>query len=378
MANTLTNLIPDLYIAMDVVSRELVGLIPAVTIDADSARAAVGQTVRSPVTPVASASDITPGVTPPNDGDQTIGNRTITITKARRAPVRWNGEEQRGINSGPGYLNLRQQQFAQAMRTLVNEIEADLAQLYLNASRAHGTAGTTPFAADLSDTAQVLKILLDNGAPISDLNLVIDTQAGANLRSLAQLTKANEAGTDSLVRQGVLLDIHGFMIRESAQVKSHTKGSGSGYLVNNPAGYAVGDVSIAVDTGVGTILAGDVVTFAGDPNKYIVAQDLAGGVLTLAGPGLRQPLADNAAVTIGNGYRGNMAFSRSALVLAARAPALPEEGDMADDRMVITDPRSGLSFEVSLYRQYRQIQYEISMAWGVACMKPEHSALLLG
>jgi len=378
MANTLTNLIPDLYIAMDVVSRELVGLIPAVTIDADSARAAVGQTVRSPVTPVASASDITPGVTPPNDGDQTIGNRTITITKARRAPVRWNGEEQRGINSGPGYLNLRQQQFAQAMRTLVNEIEADLAQLYLNASRAHGTAGTTPFAADLSDTAQVLKILLDNGAPISDLNLVIDTQAGANLRSLAQLTKANEAGTDSLVRQGVLLDIHGFMIRESAQVKSHTKGSGSGYLVNNPAGYAVGDVSIAVDTGAGTILAGDVVTFAGDPNKYIVAQDLAGGVLTLAGPGLRQPLADNAAVTIGNGYRGNMAFSRSALVLAARAPALPEEGDMADDRMVITDPRSGLSFEVSLYRQYRQIQYEISMAWGVACMKPEHSALLLG
>jgi len=379
MANTLTNLIPDLYAAMDVVSRELVGFIPSVTIDADAARAAVGQTIRSPVTPAAAATDITPNVTPPNDGDQVIDNRTITITRARRVPVRWNGEEQRGINLGPGYQNLRQQQFAQAMRTLVNEIEADLAQLYVNASRAHGAPGTTSlFASDLSDTARVLQILLDNGAPNADLQLVIDTAAGANLRSLTQLTKVNEAGTDSLVRQGILLDIHGFVIRESAQIKSHTKGTGSGYLVNNAAGYNVGDTQIAVDTGIGTILAGDVIQFAGDPNKYVVAQALAGGVLTLAEPGLRQPLADNTAVTVVNSYRANMAFSRSALVLVARAPALPEEGDMADDRMVITDPRSGLSFEVALYRQYRQIQYEISMAWGVACMKPEHTALLLG
>ena len=71
MANTLTGLIPSMYNALDVVSRELTGMIPAVTLDATYTRAAVGQQVTSPVTPAATATDITPGVTPPNDGDQT-------------------------------------------------------------------------------------------------------------------------------------------------------------------------------------------------------------------------------------------------------------------------------------------------------------------
>lgn len=383
-ANTITNLIPDIYAALDVVSRELVGFIPAVSADMTFERAAVGQTVRSPVAPAATASDITPGVTPPDDGDQTIGNVSMSITKARRVPVRWNGEQSLGLNNGgPGRANIMRDQFAQAFRTLANEVESDLGGLHIYASRAYGTAGTTPFATadDWTDASESLRILKDNGAPTSDLNLVINTAAGAKF--LGKQARVDAAGSDSIVRQGILLPIHGFDLRESAGVKTFTKGTGAS-ATTDTAGYAIGATAITLaSAGTGTILAGDVITFSGDTNKYVVLtgdSDVSnGGSITLAAPGLRQAIATSAtAITVVNTSARNLAFARSAIALATRIPALPEEGDSAIDRQVVTDPRSGLSFEISMYPQYRQMQYEVALAWGVKAVKAEHIAILLG
>jgi hypothetical protein len=381
MGATLTNLIPTLYSNLDVVSRELVGFIPSVTLDAQASRAAVNQSVRSFVAPAASAGDITAGVTPPNDGDQTIGDQEIKITKARRVPIRWTGEEERG--SGPAAAAIQGAQIQQAIRTLCNEIEADIADLYKVASRAAGTAATTPFgtAGDYTAASLTRKILVDNGAPVSDLQLVLDTAAGANLRG-KQASSSQEFG-DSMLRQGVLLDINGMMVRESGQTKTHTKGTGAS-ATTNTAGYAVGATTITLaSAGTGTILAGDVITFAGDTNQYVVttgdADVSGGGTVVLAAPGLRQAIASSAtAITVVASSPRNLGFARSAIVLAQRLPALPANGDLASDRTSIVDPRSGLSFEVALYPQYRQMQWEVSCAWGVKVIKPEHVAILLG
>lgn len=381
MANTLTSLIPSLYSALDVVSRELSGAIPCATLDAQTTRAAVGQTVVSFQTPAAAATDITPGVTPPNDGDQIINNVTLSITKAKRVPFRWNGEEQLGLNNnGAGAMAIKGNQIQQAIRTLVNLMEIDVvAAARVGASRAYGTPGTTPFATSVAESAQLRKILDDNGAPAGDRAMVIDTTSGASLRTLTQLTKANEAGTTMTLRDGELLNLHNMSIHESAGVTVNAKGTGAGYTTDT-AGYAVGSTVINLITGTGTVLAGDVVTFAGDTNKYVVSVGAAAaGPITLAAPGLKVAIpAAATALTIGNAYTGNVAFSKSALILATRAPALPEGGDLAVDRMTVTDPRSGISFEVAMYPQYRQMQYELSAVWGVKNVKPSHTALLLG
>lgn len=385
MANTLTNLIPDIYAALDVVSREQVGMIPSVMMDAQVNRVAVGQTLRVPVAPASSAADITPAVTPPDAGDQTISNVTVTISKARRVIVRWNGEEEAGMESGVGFRLLLQNQFAQAMRTLCNEIEADLTGLYNKASRACGTAGTAPFgtAGDFSDAANVRKILIDNGAPVSDLRLVVDTAAGASIRG-KQASVAVQGG-DTLLRQGVLQEMGGMMIRESGQIKTHTKGTGASATTSN-AGFALGATTLALaSAGTGTIVAGDVITLATENANipYVVTTgdtDVSnGGSIVIGAPGLLKAITTaTRAITIGANYTANLCFAQSAILLAVRPPMIPTDGDAATDSMIVTDPRSGLSFEVRLYPQYRQLSYEIGIAWGVQVIKPEHLAILMG
>jgi hypothetical protein len=375
MANTLSNLIPDVYAALDVVSRELVGAIPGVTRDPGADRVASNQTLRVAQTPTNTTASYTPAMSVPSAIDQTIANAALTLTKNKYAGFSWTGEETYSVDQGPGFLNIRQGQIAQAFRALVNEMENDVCDaLAAGASRAYGTAGTTPFASTLGDSAQVRKILDDNGAPASARSLVIDTSAGAALRTLGQLTKANEAGTGMTLRDGELLNLHGFSVRESAQINTQTAGSGASYLLNGA--LAVGATTVTVDTGSGTILAGDIVTIGS--NKYVVATALSGGSFTINAPGIVAAAADNLAITVNATSARNIAFSSDAIVLATRLPMFPSEGDLAIDNEIITDPRTGISFDLRVYPGDGMVLYRIHALWGWKVLKPAHTALLLG
>ncbi|WP_353159744.1 P22 coat - protein 5 family protein [Acinetobacter guillouiae] len=378
MANNLNGLLPTLYTAMDIVSRELTGFIPAVTRDSTIERAAVGDDVKIPVTTVAGAQDTVPGVTAPNAGDGTVDNVVAKITKSRNVPIRWNGEETRSLQNAGTYQTIMADRFAQAMRTLINEVEYDCwLEAYKGAGGAYGEAGSTPFAvaADMTDFSGILGVLERNGAPRNDLQLVLGHSAIGNFRGKqSQLFKVNEAGSADLLRNGMTDRVMNFAIRHSHSIGIHTKGSGADYLVNGAP--AIGDKTLTVDGGTGTVLAGDILTFAGDTNKY-VSGGLLGANLSLNGGLIIEP-ADNSVITLGSSYTPNVAFSRSAIALATRAPALPEGGDSADDRTAIVDPLTGLAFEVSVYRQYKQVVYEVALAWGVKAVTKRHIGLLIG
>lgn len=382
MANTLTGIIPTLYEALNTVSREMVGFIPAVRRDSNAERAAVNQVVRVPLGEAGALEDITPGVNPASTGDTTVGYADITITKSKAAPVRWNGEEQMAVGSNGTYNQVLADQFTDAMRKLVNAVEVDIAaEVKVGASRGYGTAGTAPFgtAGDLSDFAGVLRILEDNGAPGTDLQLVLGSAAIANLRGKQSvLFKVNEAGSNDMLRDGMTDRVQGFALRKSSGILLHTKGTGASYVTSGSTAIDVED--IALITGTGTVLAGDIVTFAADANnKYVIGTGVAApGTISLNKPGARVVIPTSNAMTIGNNYTPNAAFARSAVVLAARAPAVPTGGDAADDSMMITDPVTGMTFEVRVYRQYRQVKFEVCLAWGVKTVKPEHVALLIG
>ena len=381
MVNVLTDLAGDMYKAADMIGREVVGITNGATINADgSERVAVGGVVRSHFTRAATVVTSTPSMTIPEGTDQTVDNKTLTLTKERSIQVPWTGEDVKFVNNGSGWSTVYGDQIVQGMRSLANEIEVDLGvEAYQNASRAFGAEGTAPFGTNFDSVAEIRKILVDNGMPIGDgrTSLAINTAAGTNLRQLVTLTGVDTSGNDTLLRQGELLPFQGISIRESAQIAAHTQGTSSGHLVDD-ASLSIGDTLITVDTGTGTIVAGDTVTFAGDTNEYVVVTALAALVFTIAEPGLRLDIADSAAITVGDDYDANVAWHQSALELAMRAPALPEGGDLAVDRLTVQDPWSGLVFEIAAYKGYRKAMFDISATWGVKAWKPEHIAILFG
>ena len=382
MANVLTDLAADLYKAADKVGREQVGLIPSATVNGDATvSAAKGDTIRSHFTRTPSVSTTyAPSMTIPEGTDQTVDNKTMSLDTYANVQIPWTGEDMKHVNNGSGFETIYGDQIAQAMRAIVNSIEvAGCLAAYKAASRAFGTAGTTPFGSNFNEVAEVRQILVDNGCPFDGQNsLVINTLAGTNLRQLAQLQKVNESGGDSMLRQGELLNLQGFAMRESAGVASHTKGTGTGYLVND-ASPAIGDTTITADTGSGTLLAGDIITHAGDSvNKYVANSALSGGSFTIGDPGWLDAPADNDALTIGNSYTANLALHRSAVELGIRPVAVPKGGDAAVDEMIVQDPRSGLVFTVRAYKGYQKAMFEIGALDGWKAWKSQHIALLLG
>ena len=385
-ANTLTNFLPTIYQALDIVSREMVGFVPAVTHNAGATRVAVGETITFPIAPAVALTDNTPGTTAPDEGNQTIGSATLTIQKSQHASIRWAGEEQLGVANTGMFDQILRDQFAQAMRAVVNAVEADLGGLYKYASRAYGTGGSCPFgtASDFTDFAGVLDILDVNGAPSSDRHLVLGSAAIANIRGKQSLLfKANEAGTDEFLRRGIIGNVMGLNLHNSAQVVTPAIGvTSTPYIINGT--YVAGALTIAVDTGASsTVVAGDVVVLgSGDANKYVVKTGLtttAGNVVLMGEIGALKGAADNATgFAISTAGPRNMCFHRSAIQLVTRPPMMPAGGDGASDVTEVTDPLTGLTFQVAMYRQYRRVKIEVGLAWGVAAVKPDHIALLLG
>lgn len=390
MSNTLnlSSLSEFIYAARDQVARELVGFIPSVTVNSGSERVSLGGTVQSlrTVKPTLNTS-YTPAMSIPAGDDLTPGVDELTISQVANVKIPWTGESALKLrNTGQGRTAITNT-FAQAIRTMVNAIEARAGVVIKNgSSRAVGTAGTTPFASNHNIINSLRQVLTDNGCPFDGRNtLVINSTAGTNMRNLTQLTKANESGTSDPLRRGTLLDVSGFMIKESAGVANHTKGTAASATTSN-AGFAAGATSLALAAvGTGTILSGDVINIASENNgiNYVVKTGDAdvsdGGTIVLNQPGLVLPITTSArAITVGNNYAANAAFHSTAIELVMRPPAMPEEGDAAADRMTIYDEVSQLVFDIAVYKGYGMVMYDITCFYEVKVWKPEFVATLLG
>lgn len=381
MANTLTALAPVGYSAAKKVAAEPFGLIDAINTSFDDKGVAVGDTIKVPVAPTRAATDFTPAAITAAGTDATATTTDVLITASKKTSWNITGEQLRSLENAQADNTWFEQLLMQGMRVLRNSAEAAAwAAGIAGASRAYGTAGTTPFASTLADLTNARKILQDNGAPLADLHYVCDTNAGLNLRNLGVFQNAYQAGNEQERRTGRFLPQVGFNIAESAQVSTHTAGTASGATTDN-TGYAIGTTTLTLaSAGTGTILAGDVITFAGDTNKYVVVTGDAdvsnGGTITIAAPGLRVAMsAATKAITMIATWTGNLALERSAIVGIMRPPIMPANPTI--NQQLISDER-GMTYLLLDIAQYGMRSLELHLAYGFKTVNGEFSAISLG
>lgn len=379
--NTLTALAPVLYSVAQEVAAEAFGVVDAINSNFDDKAVAKGDKVKVPIAPAAALSDFTPAPTAPQGADKTAENVEVEITASKKTTWHLTGEQIRSLSNSGNDNEWVRQLIAQGMRALRNQAESDCgAVIKKKACRAIGTAGTTPFASDIDILVDLRKEFVDNGAPMSDLQLALNTSAYSKMLKLGVVQQANIAGSDQERRTGRLGRQYGFLPFESAGLSLHTKGTATAMDIDLSGGYAAGSTVINIDGGDGgTLLAGDVFTLAGVTTKYVshtaIAAVTDNHLVTIGKPGLLAAVADGVEITLGGNYTPNLAFERAAVVGVMRPPLIPANPTIK--QMVISDSK-GMSYLLLEIAQYGMITWEMHLAWGFQVVQPEYVFTLLG
>jgi len=382
MGNTFTALAPTLFSAAKEVAQEPMGALDSINMNFDSKGVAIGDSVTVPVAPAAAVTTFTPAMTKAAGTDKIAESIAVIITANQETMWHLTGEQQKSLANAESDKEWVSQMIKQGMRSLRNAAEAAACSvIYKGASRAWGTPATTPFATTIDDIANIYKILKDNGAPMADLQMVIDTNAGLNARKLAIIQQADQAGTDAERRTGNFLRQFGFAIKESAGIASHTKGT----MLNADSiagGNAIGVTTVALEgSDSGTIIAGDVVTFSNHATvKYVIndpstLSGAAAGNIIIGRPGLRTAIVDATEAVLGANYTANLAFERSAVVGVMRPPIIPPSSIIS--QMLITDDK-GLSYLLCETVGFGMVTWSLHLAYGFKVINSEFVCNFIG
>lgn len=370
--NSLTPLIPSFIRNFLSVLREQTAF-TAVTTGFGEDSVPVGKEIIIPHSAPVVGEDFVPSMQASDAAGLIVDDASITITKQRAYPFKMTGED--WLKAGQLGADFQALEIQQAARTFANEVWNDICGLQSRASQAIGTAGATPFAADTSAAVAARKALNNSLAPKTDRYFIMDADAEEALLNLGQFKNYYQAGNDQAFRQGIVGPIVGFQASQVDGIRTQPAGTGAGYVLDGA--HAAGATSIKVKTGTGTILAGGVLTIAGDATQYVVDAGIAApgtftiNPLTQDGKGLKKALADGAAVTLIGAHVANLAFHRSAIGLAIRPIAMPPGGDAAVDYQLITDPVSSLTVGLAHYKGRGMSRIELQAAWGVNAIRRE-------
>lgn len=327
---------------------------------------------------------VAPDVVPPAVAAVTPTSIPVSLSQWKEAPFAMDDKGLSQVDRG-----ILPMQAKEAIKALGNGIEDYLWSLLSSGANPvygfAGSSGVTPFSTDLSAYLDARKFANNQLMDMDPRYVVLGTDAEANALGLRAFQDAAFRGDTDGIINGQIGKKLGATWLMSQRVPTHTAGTGAGYLVNNGAGYAIGAVTLTVDTGTGTLLAGDVISFAGHSQTYGIVSSVGGGTvtsITLAGsnfaPGLVAAVADNEAITKRASFVQNVLIHRDCLAFAM-APLMDTiQVPGATLTAVAIDDVTGLSLRLEVSRQHRQVQWSFDALYGGAVIRPNAAVYIAG
>jgi len=333
-----------------------------------------GSTVNVAVPSAITTRSVTADVVPPAVTAVTPTSVAITLDQWKEAPFAMSDQAISQVQRG-----IIPMQMSEAVKSLANTVDDYLWSLIDTTAGVYGytgTAGTTPFASNVSQYLDARAIANNQLMPMDNRHVILDADAEANALQLTAFLDASASGSKETVVEGEIGYKLGARWVMSQNVATHTEtNSPTGWLVND-ASVAVGDTTLTVDTGSGAPVEGDIFSVAGSTQTYQVSSATS-TVITMT-PAIQYAYADNAALTFKGSYVENILLHRD-LIGFAMAPLMETEqfsgGSMS---ATAVDEDSGLALRLEITRQYKQYQWSFDALYGGAVIRPELGVIIAG
>lgn len=371
MSNDLTKVIPQILAQGLLALRENCVMPRLVNSDYDVDAKKKGATIDVPIPSAVTATAVAPGVTAPANADSAPTSAVITLDQWYEAPFYLTDKEL--LESMEGTIPM---QASEAVKSLANNVNSYIMAQYKGVYGFNGASGTTPFGTDTSEATAARKNLNTQLAPLGDRRFVIDPDAEANALDLRAFQDMSFSGSAAGIVEGQINRKLGFDWYMDQLVPTHTSTALTAGAATINGAHAVGatSVSIAKATNTSPLVEGDIITFAGDSQTYVVGADVTlavGNTAVAINPPLKVAASGGEAMTLKATHVVNLAFHRDAFAFASRPLEDTVAAGLGSIIQSAVDPVSGLSLRVEVTRQHKQIRWSYDILYGAELIRPE-------
>lgn len=367
MANTLTAVTPKL-LAQGLLALRQNAIMPQIVNRRFEAMAGQrGSTIDVPIPSAIAAQAVAPGNTPPSTADISPTSVPIPLDQWFEGPFYLDDKDM--LEAQEGTIPM---QASEAIKSLANNVDTFLLNLGRKFFGYAGNENSSLFADEKTTDATAVRTILNKQlAPLQDRRVVLDPDAEGSALNVRAFQDASFSGDTRAIIEGNLNNKLGFTWWMDQNVPVFTAGTAVDYLVNDPGpALALGDTAIPVDGGTGDVNEGDIITFSGHTQTYVITvAAVAPSIMTIQ-PGLQAIPANNEVITLKGDHVLNQAFHRDATAFATR-PLAMHGSELGVISQSAVDPISGLTLRLEITHEHKRIRFSYDILYGAEVIRRE-------